>query len=37
LLWTLAPQAPFFTAAGMCLLGVALMVRGKHPGTASAE
>ena len=29
LLWTLAPQAPFFVAAGMCLLGVALMVSGK--------
>jgi MFS family permease len=30
LLWQLAPQTPFFTAAGMCLLGVVLMVTTKQ-------
>jgi MFS family permease len=35
LLWTLGPQTPFFVAAGVCLLGVALMVRGKRSGMAS--
>jgi hypothetical protein len=28
LLWQLAPQTPFFVAAGICFLGVILMVRG---------
>jgi MFS family permease len=28
LLWQLAPQTPFFVAAGLCFLGVILMVRG---------
>jgi MFS family permease len=36
LLWTLSPQTPFFVAAGVCLLGVALMVTGKRSGMASA-
>jgi MFS family permease len=35
-LWTLAPQTPFFVAAGICLLGVVLMVTGKRSGMASA-
>jgi len=36
LLWTLAPQTPFFVAAGVCLIGVMLMVTGRHSGMASA-
>jgi MFS family permease len=36
LLWTLAPQTPFFAAAGVCLIGVLLMVTGRHSGMASA-
>ena len=28
LLWQLSPQTPFFVAAGICFLGVILMVRG---------
>jgi MFS family permease len=36
LLWTLSPQTPFFVAAGVCLLGLALMVTGKRSGMASA-
>ena len=36
LLWTLSPHTPFFVAAGVCLLGVALMVTGKRSGMASA-
>jgi MFS family permease len=35
LLWRLAPQMPFFVAAGVCLLGVVLLVIGRH-GRASA-
>jgi MFS family permease len=34
-LWTLAPQTPFFVAAGICLLGVVLMVTGKRSDMAS--
>jgi hypothetical protein len=36
LLWTLAPQAPFVAAAGVCLLGVVLLVAGKRPWAAQA-
>jgi hypothetical protein len=36
LLWTLSPQTPFFVAAGVCLLGMTLMVTGKRSGMASA-
>jgi MFS family permease len=36
LLWTLAPQTPFFVAAGVCLIGMMLMVTGRHSGMASA-
>jgi MFS family permease len=36
LLWNLTPQTPFFVAAGICLLGVALMVIGRRSGIASA-
>ena len=35
-LWKLTPQAPFFVAAGICLLGVVLMVIGRRSETASA-
>jgi MFS family permease len=31
-LWKLTPQAPFFVAAGICLLGVVLMVIGRRSG-----
>jgi MFS family permease len=34
-LWTLAPQTPFFVAAGICLLGVVLMLTGKRSDMAS--
>ena len=36
LLWTLAPQTPFFVAAGICLLGVVLMLTGKRSDRASS-
>jgi hypothetical protein len=36
LLWTWAPQTPFVVAAGVCLVGVVLMVIGKRSGIASA-
>jgi MFS family permease len=36
LLWNLTPQTPFFVAAGICLLGVVLMVIGWRSGIASA-
>jgi MFS family permease len=35
LLWQLAPQTPFFVAAGICFLGVVLMVTGKRAGMKS--
>jgi MFS family permease len=34
-LWTLAPQTPFFVAAGICLLGVVLMGTAKRSDMAS--
>jgi MFS family permease len=34
-LWTLAPQTPFFVAAGICFLGVLLMATGKRSDMAS--
>jgi MFS family permease len=34
-LWTLAPQTPFFVAAGICFLGVLLLVTGKRSDMAS--
>jgi MFS family permease len=36
LLWAFAPQTPFFVAAGICLLGVVLMVTGSHSVRESA-
>jgi MFS family permease len=36
LLWTLAPQTPFVVAAGVCLIGMMLMVTGRHSGMASS-
>lgn len=36
LLWMLAPQTPFFVAAGLCLVGVGLMVKGRRSGMATA-
>jgi MFS family permease len=36
LLWNLTPQTPFVVAAGICLLGVVLMVIGRRSGIASA-
>jgi MFS family permease len=36
LLWTLAPQTPFVAAAGVCLIGMMLMVTGRHAGMASS-
>ena len=36
LLCNLTPQTPFFVAAGICLLGVVLMVIGRRSGIASA-
>jgi MFS family permease len=35
LLWQLAPQTPFFVAAGICFLGVVLMVTGRRPEMAT--
>jgi MFS family permease len=35
LLWNLTPQTPFVVAAGICLLGVVLMVIGRRSGIAS--
>jgi MFS family permease len=35
LLWNLTPRAPFFVAAGVCLLGVMLMAIGRRSGDAS--
>ena len=32
LLWKLDPQAPFFAAADICLLGVVLMLTGRRAG-----
>jgi MFS family permease len=37
LLWQLAPQTPFFVAAGICSLGVVLMVTGRRPEVATIE
>ncbi|MGH8067494.1 MAG: MFS transporter [Candidatus Entotheonellia bacterium] len=37
LLWQLAPQTPFIVAAGVCFLGVVLMVTGKRSGMAAPE
>jgi hypothetical protein len=36
LLWNLTPQTPFVVAAGICLLGVVLLVIGRRSGIASA-
>jgi MFS family permease len=36
LLWNLTPQTPFFVAAGICLLGVALMATGRRSTIAAA-
>ena len=36
LLWTLAPQAPFVAAAGICLLGLVLLLAGRRSGVTSA-
>jgi MFS family permease len=37
LLWQLAPRTPFIVAAGVCSLGVVLMVTGKRSGMAAPE
>jgi hypothetical protein len=34
--WTRGPPTPVFVAAGVCLLGVALMAIGRRSGMASA-
>ena len=36
LLWTLAPQAPFVAAAGICILGLVLLLAGRRSGVTSA-
>jgi MFS family permease len=36
LLWRLEPQAPFFAAAGVCLVGLVLLLAGRRSGMASA-
>jgi MFS family permease len=36
LLWNLTPQTPFVVAAGICLLGVVLLVIGRRSGITSA-
>src|SRR5262245_53432548 len=36
LLWRLAPQAPFFVAAGVCLVGLILLLAGRRSGMTSA-
>jgi MFS family permease len=36
LLWKLDPQAPFFAAAGVCLVGLVLLLAGRRSGMASA-
>jgi hypothetical protein len=36
LLWRLGPQTPFFVAAGICLLGLVLLLAGRRSGMESA-
>jgi MFS family permease len=36
MLWRLAPQVPFYVAAGVCLLGLVLLLAGRRSGMASA-
>jgi MFS family permease len=36
LLWRLAPQTPFYVAAGVCLLGLILLLASRRSGRASA-
>ncbi|HEX9870979.1 MAG TPA: MFS transporter [Candidatus Tectomicrobia bacterium] len=37
MLWRLDPQTPFFVAAGVCLLGLVLLLVGSRSGMASTE
>jgi MFS family permease len=37
MLWRLDPQTPFFVAAGVCLLGLVLLLAGRRSGMASIE
>jgi MFS family permease len=37
MLWRLDPQTPFFVAAGVCLLGLVLLLAGRRSGMASTE
>ena len=37
MLWRLDPQTPFYVAAGVCLLGLVLLLAGRRSGMASAE
>jgi MFS family permease len=36
MLWRLDPQTPFYAAAGVCLLGLVLLLAGRRSGLASA-
>jgi MFS family permease len=36
MLWRLDPQTPFYVAAGVCLLGLVLLLAGRRSGMASA-